>query len=600
MMPISNWRDLPFREIWIVDTEFYPGLGLANGGVVGDPVTPLCLVALEMRSGRPVRLWQDQLGPFPPYRLDSDALIVGYMLAAEFGFHAALGWGEPACALDAYIEFRHYVNDGSVKGGDREKGFYSIGGALRYFLEDEIDIVRKVDTRGRILQGPPFSTHEEQTFLDYCEDDTRALARLLPHIVSTLRSPLSHAMFRAKFQWTIAQQERRGVPLDGVLLPRLRKHWQGMRLDLVTELDRPFGCYEIVNGRAHWRKARFADYVRRHRMGWPTYENGNLDERDETFREMAGKYPQIEPLRELRYSLSKLRLNDLAVGRDHRNRASLWAYGTKTARNAPGASQYVFGPAKWLRFLITPPPGRALVHRDYRQQEVRIAAVQSGDSALLQACESGDVYLGIAQQLGFLPDSLNEQERKAVRTLFKTVVLGIQYGLGFRSLAVRAGISLFEAGEILARLRARFHRFEDYASSVRDHAGLRLEIGTPFGWWMQCPSGMNPRTIRNFPIQSTGSKILHVACVLAERRGIEIVAPVHDAIMAEGPADQVEELSAALDQVMGDAAAVVLRGYRLPTDCQIIRPGERYFDDRGEAMWTTVTRLLAKLEQETA
>ena len=146
---------------------------------------------------------------------------------------------------------------------------------------------------------------------------------------------------------------------------------------------------------AHWRKARFADYVRRHRMGWPTYENGNLDERDETFREMAGKYPQIEPLRELRYSLSKLRLNDLAVGRDHRNRASLWAYGTKTARNAPGASQYVFGPAKWLRFLITPPPGRALVHRDYRQQEVRIAAVQSGDSALLQACESGDVYLGM-------------------------------------------------------------------------------------------------------------------------------------------------------------------------------------------------------------
>ena len=244
----------------------------------------------------------------------------------------------------------------------------------------------------------------------------------------------------------------------------------------------------------------------------------------------------------------------------------LWAYGTKTGRNAPGASQFVFGPAKWLRFLITPPPGRALVHRDFCQQEVRIAAVLSGDSALLEACESGDVYLGVAQQLGFLPDSLNEQERKAVRALFKTVVLGIQYGLGFRSLAVRTGISLFEAGEILARLRARFRRFEDYAQSVRDHAGLHLEIGTPFGWWMQCPSGMNPRTVRNFPMQSTGSEILHVACVLAERRGIEVVAPVHDAIMAEGPADQAEELSTALDQVMGDAAAVVLRGYRLPTD----------------------------------
>ena len=183
-----------------------------------------------------------------------------------------------------------------------------------------------------------------------------------------------------------------------------------------------------------------------------------------------------------------------------------------------------------------------------------------------------------------------------MRALFKTVVLGIQYGLGFRSLAARTGISLFEAGEILARLRARFRRFEDYAQSVWDYAGLHLEIGTPLGWWMQCPSGMNPRTVRNFPMQSTGSEILHVTCVLAERRGIEVVAPVHDAIMAECPADQAEELSAALDQVMGDAAALMLRGYRLPTDRQIIRPGERYFDDRGKAMWDTVTGLLAKLE----
>ena len=432
MTPISNWRDLPFREIWIVDTEFYPGPGFANGGVTGDPITPLCLVALEMRSGRLVRLWQDQLGPFPPYRLDNDALIVGYLLAAEFGFHAALGWGEPACALDAYVEFRHYVNDGSIKSGERERGFYSIGGALRYFLEDEIDVARKHDMRERILQGPPFDAQERRGILDYCEDDVRALARLLPHIAQTIRLPLAHAMFRAKFQWTIAQQERRGVPMDGALLARLRSRWQDIRLDLVTELDRPFGIYEIVNGRAHWRKQRFADYVRHHRMSWPTNANGTLDETDETFREMAGKYPHIEPLRELRYSLSKLRLNDLAVGHDQRNRAPLWAYGTKTGRSAPGASQFVFGPAKWLRFLITPPPGRALVHRDFSQQEVRIAAVLSGDSALLEACESGDVYLGIAQQLGFLPDSLSERERKAVRALFKTVVLGIQYGLGFR------------------------------------------------------------------------------------------------------------------------------------------------------------------------
>ena len=104
------------------------------------------------------------------------------------------------------------------------------------------------------------------------------------------------------------------------------------------------------------------------------------------------------------------------------------------------------------------------MHRDFCQQEVRIAAILSGDNALLAACESGDVYLGIAHQLGFLPDHLNEAERKAVRALFKTVVLGIQYGLGSRSLAIRTGISLYRGRrKSWPGCRARFHRFVDWA-----------------------------------------------------------------------------------------------------------------------------------------
>jgi hypothetical protein len=558
-MTISDVLQLPFREIWVVDTEFYPGPGLANGGIVGDPVTPLCLVTLELRSGRLIRLWQDQLGPFPPYRLDNEALIAGYMLAAEFGVHAALGWGEPAQALDVYVEFRHAVNEGAVKSGDREKGFYSIGGALRYFLEDEIDVVHKRDMRERILQGPPFSVQEQREIMAYCEDDVRALARLLPHIVPTIRPPFAHAMFRAKHQWATAQQERRGIPMDGALLTRLRHRWQDIRLDLVTELDRPFGCFEVVGGRAHWRKQRFADYVRRHRMSWPTLESGQLDETDQTFAKWR-KYPHIEPLRELRYSLSKLRLNDLSVGSDYRNRAPLRAYGTKTGRNAPGASQFVFGPAKWLRFLIIPPPGRALVHRDFSQQEVRIAAVLSGDSALLEACECGDVYLGVATQLGFLPESLNDLERKAVRALFKTVVLESS-GLGFRSLAVRTGISLFEAGETWPACGPVFTD-----RSIRaQRPGLRrheLELGTPLGWRMQCPSGATraPFAISN---AEHWREIQHVTCVLAERRGIEwwLRSTTRSWLSARPIRPGA---STALDRD-GDAAAV---RHRLPTDAR--------------------------------
>jgi DNA polymerase-1 len=114
------------------------------------------------------------------------------------------------------------------------------------------------------------------------------------------------------------------------------------------------------------------------------------------------------------------------------------------------------------------------------------------------------------------------------------------------------------------------------------------------------PPGINPRTVRNFPIQSTGAEILHVACILAERRGIHVVAPVHDAFMVETSLDHVAEASAALDRVMRDASSIVLRGYELRTDEKIILRGERFHDDRGLEMWTTVEKLLAKLEARIA
>ena len=70
--------------------------------------------------------------------------------------------------------------------------------------------------------------------------------------------------------------------------------------------------------------------------------------------------------------------------------------------------------------------------------------------------------------------------------------------------------------------------------------------------------------------------------------------------MAEADLDCAEDVSAALDQVMRDASAVLLKGHELPTDVQIIRPGERYYDDRGEDMWNTVSRLLQKIEAKKA
>jgi DNA polymerase I len=587
--------DLPFHEIWVVDTEYYPGPGYANGGRDGDRITPLALVAVEVRTGRTVRLWQDELGPVPPYRLDPDVLVISYMATAEMGFHLAAGWGQPACLLDAYIEFRHLTNDARVTSKDdasgihREKGFYGLAGALRFFRQDEIDVTRKDETRDRILQGPPFSGDERRSILEYCEDDTRALARLAHCLIPTIRS-LPHALYRGQYACAIARQERRGVPIDLPKLQRIRERWNDIKVSLVTAVDRDYGCYEIEDGEPHFRESLFRAYIRRQRIPWPEYEDGAPDLRAQTFRDMATAFPQIDGLRELRSTLSQLRLNDLSVGRDGRNRCLIGPFGTKTGRNAPSNSKFVFGPAKWIRFLILAEPGTALVHRDFSQQEVRIAAIISGDAALLAACLSGDVYLGIAKRLNLAPADATPQTHPEIRKLFKTVTLGIQYGLGPQSLALRTGISRYEAGEIIARLRAEFRTFEEWSARVADHAGLDLTMSTPFGWTMHCPPGTNPRTVRNWPIQACGSAILHASCILAERRGLQIVAPIHDALLIEAPSTDAADASLELDRVMRDASRLALRNSELPTSGD--EPVQRFYDERGEQMWNTINRLL--------
>ena len=82
-----------FREVVVVvDFEFTATTG-------GRPI-PVCLVVHELCSGRRFRLWQDQLGPTPPYTRGPDVLFVAYYASAELGCYRVLGWPMPERILD--------------------------------------------------------------------------------------------------------------------------------------------------------------------------------------------------------------------------------------------------------------------------------------------------------------------------------------------------------------------------------------------------------------------------------------------------------------------------------------------------------------------
>ena len=226
-----------------------------------------------------------------------------------------------------------------------------------------------------------------------------------------------------------------GVPIDTATLALLREYWTAIQDELIQKID---GDYGVFDGRS-FRADRWAEYLARNGIPWPRLESGRLDLSDDAFRQMAKAYPVVSPMRELRSALSDLRLNDLAVGSDHRNRTILSAYRARTGRNQPSNTQFIFGPSVWLRSLIQPAPGHGVAYIDWSQQEFGIAAVLSGDVAMQSAYLSGDPYLAFAKQAGAVPADATKQTHGPTRELFKHCALGVQYGMEADSLAARIG-----------------------------------------------------------------------------------------------------------------------------------------------------------------
>jgi hypothetical protein len=129
---------------------------------------------------------------------------------------------------------------------------------------------------------------------------------------------------------------------------------------------------------------------------------------------------------------------------------------------------------------------------------------------------------------------------------------------------------------------------------------LTGRLRTVFGWTVQVGPDANPRSLRNFPMQANGAEMLRLACCLATERGITVCAPVHDALLVEGPADGIEDVVAATQQAMQEASALVLPGFPLRTEAKVVRHPDRYADERGRRMWELVLSLLDELGAEDA
>src|SRR5208337_470788 len=325
-----------YRQVWLCDFEFTPR--------PGDPPLPVCMVAQEYRTGRILRLWEDELRSRrePPFPIGSDSLFVAYFAPAEFSCFLALGWPLPRRILDLFVEFRNRTNGLAPPHGA------GLLGAMAWHGLDSLEGAEKKEMQELAIRGGPWSQVEREALLDYCQTDVEALNRLLPAMLPELDLP--RAILRGRYMAAVARMEAAGIPVDVGTLTRLRERWGTIQERLIRELDGGFGVYEGHSFRAE----RFERLLAHLAIAWPRTTLGRLRLDDTTFKEMGRRHPALAGIRRIRDELAQLRLSGLEVGSDGRSRVMLSPFRTKTGRNMPSNSRYVFGMASWLRSLVRP------------------------------------------------------------------------------------------------------------------------------------------------------------------------------------------------------------------------------------------------------
>jgi hypothetical protein len=371
------------------------------------------------------------------------------------------------------------------------------------------------------------------------------------------------------------------------------EQWTPIKRTLVEEVDASYHVYEGTSFRTAW----FASYLAVREIPWPRLPSGALALDETTFRDQALTHPELEPLHALRCTLAGLRLSGLEVGRDGRNRCLLSPFSTVTGRNAPSTTKFIFGPARWLRGQIRPPEGYGLAILDWAAQEIALAAALSGDERMAEGYATGDPYLAFAKAARLVPEDATKQSHPLIRERCKTIVLGVGYGMEVRTMAARAGIRPCNAVELLQLHRQTYRAFWRWSDETVSGAMLTNEMRTVFGWRRRIGREVNVCSLMNWPAQAHGAEMLRLACIAATEAGIEVAAPIHDALLIVAPLDRLEEQAMHARGIMAQAGRAVTGGLTLRIDTQLVRWPDRYRDPRGADMWNRVMRLLGAVGQ---
>jgi hypothetical protein len=284
---------------------------------------------------------------------------------------------------------------------------------------------------------------------------------------------------------------------------------------------------------------------------------------------------------------------------DGRSRASLLPFGTKTSRNSPRGRQFIGTNPAWMWSLVRPGSGRALAVLDYVAQELRIAAILSGDSVLAEVCARDDPHMEMAIWFDLAPRGATKATHRPARKIGKTLGLAMLFAGGPHMIDANTQMGRPRAIDLHRQVRARFATFFEWSDRLAYRGLSAAPIWTPLGWrfWPRYWKDDEPpdRTCRNFAIQGCAADILRVFTIRALEAGIRVCALVHDSAVIEAAAEDIDRVTEAMRQIMMNAARDVI-GSPIPVEWKITRHPDRVHDEGGEADFNMLMAMLAEIE----
>ena len=219
---------------------------------------------------------------------------------------------------------------------------------------------------------------------------------------------------------------------------------------------------------------------------------------------------------------------------------------------------------KRIRTGFVAPAGKVLVSADYSQFELRLAAVLSGDEALVRDFNNDvDIHTKTAAEAFHVPiDEVTKEKRRAA----KVVNFGILYGMSVKGLMEAAGMEFQEAKKFIDdyfALRAPIKRKLDEILRQAREDGY---VETYYGRRRPTPDVKSSnfvirqaaeRAAANMPIQGTEADLMKRAMIRVDRalpEGAELVMQVHDSLIVECEEEKAVEVAEILKREMETVA----------------------------------------------